>query len=445
MGLTGERALTNLAGAEAISVGSWQPQPHFIQRVSRAYRLAIESYEGKSIPRWFSFGPRSADIHAALIAGDDSTRAVLADPGSSYIFYGMDSLFRDHVALASASNEAQVEQARLCFEMLQRLFEVICRQPDSSDAANPESLIASLDNALAVRLDFPNPFPGESGLRTSRGIVSYRTPQAVFQAWRLLDVCKTAGGTKVLEIGAGMGRTVYYAHRFGLTDYTVVDLPATLVGASCYLAAVLGEDAIWMLGDPPKEQAGRVRLVPPTWLNGHPERFDVALNVDSFTELRREEAERYVFDLHQRVRVLLSINHENNWFRVRDIPATLGIDVPTTRSPCVMRHGYFDEVFLFSASKPKHRVGLLLRIRWLALRPLSIAREMRWQSALAKWGPLLGAGATPAGHQQHVSEDEPRRPDGTRHQLEGAPHRSRPKFAETIRAILVSLAGRRRD
>jgi hypothetical protein len=411
--------LTHSRCVEAISVGAWEPSPQLVQRISRAYRLGIESYKGRSVPRWFSFGPRSAsaDIHAALLADDDSARAVLADPGSSYLFYGMDNLFRDHVALTSSSNNARVEQAGICLESLQRLFKVVCCQPDKFDPGSPESLIAGLEDALGVCIDFPNPFPGEVGLATSRGIVSYRAPQAVFQAHRLLEMCRQADGAKILEIGAGMGRTVYYANRLGLTDYTVVDLPATLVGASCFLAAVLGEDAIWLFGDPPAEQAGRVRLVPPTWLEGSAERFDVALNVDSFTELRREDAERYFFDLHWRVRVLLSINHENNWFRVRDMPRTLKIDAPTTRSPYVMRQGYLDEVFLFSARTPKPSAGPLLRLRWLALRPLSILREMRWQRVLMKLGPFLGADTAPHDHHQQGANGEP----ADRLQLKGAP------------------------
>nr|WP_294523732.1 putative sugar O-methyltransferase [uncultured Rhodopila sp.] len=399
--------------AEATSIRNWQPRPDFVARVIRAYRLAIESYRGQSVPRWFSFGPEAADIHAALLAGSERARAMIADPGSSYLFYGMDNLFRDHVALASESGEAQSGRSSIGLETLQRLAAEVC----GSAPADPEALIACLDDSLGIRVDFPNPFAGEAGLRTSRGIISYRAPQAVYQAWRLLEVCKRAGGTKVLEIGAGMGRTVYYANRLGLKDYTVVDLPATLVGASCFLAAVLGEDAIWMLGDLPEAQAGRVRLVPPTWLNACPERFDVALNVDSFTELRREDAERYFFDLHRRSSALLSINHENNWFRVSDMPRTLGIGVPTTRSPCAMRHGYFDEVFLFSSGKTKRSAGPLLRLRWLALRPLSLAREMRWQRALAKLGPFLGAPPDRSDLRQDALKSKPGRPE-----LEGAPH-----------------------
>lgn len=404
---------------EAISVGAWEPRPQLVRRISRAYRLGIESYKGGSVPRWFSFGPPSASaaIHAALLADDDSARAVLADPGSSYLFYGMDNLFRDHVALASSSNDARVEQARICLESLQRLCSVLSCQPDKFDPGDPDSLIAGLEDALGVCIDFPNPFPGEVGLATSRGIVSYRAPQAVFQAHRLLAMCRQANGTKILEIGAGMGRTVYYANRLGLTDYTVVDLPATLVGTSCFLAAVLGEDAIWVLGDPPAEQDGRIRLVPPTWLECSAERFDVALNVDSFTELRREDAERYFFDLHRRVRVLLSINHENNWFRVSDMPRTLRIEAPTTRSPYVMRHGYFDEVFLFSTGTPKPSPGLRLRLRWLALRPFSILREMRWQRVLRKLGPFLGTATAPPDRHQPGASNE--RTD--RLHLEGAP------------------------
>jgi hypothetical protein len=37
-------------------------------------------------------------------------------------------------------------------------------------------------------------------------------------------------GNRCLEIGAGVGRTAYYAHWLGMQDYTIVDLPTALIG-----------------------------------------------------------------------------------------------------------------------------------------------------------------------------------------------------------------------
>ncbi len=437
--------MTDLRDAGLISTGDWQPRAEFVQRVSKAYRLAIESYGRKSIPRWFSFGPRSAEIHAALLAGDESTRKILSDPGSSYIFYGMDNLFRDQVALTSQSDEARAGQSSICLETLQRLAAAVCPLPEGSSVADPEVLIGHLDAALRIHLDFPNPFPGEAGLRTSRGIISYRAPQAVFQSWRLLEVCKIAGGNKVLEIGAGMGRTVYYARRLGITDYTVVDLPATLVGASCFLAAVLGEDAIWVFGDAPEKQAGRIRLVPPTWLSRAGERFDVALNVDSLTD----SAEKMPS-------ATSSTYPEMSVCCCRSITKATGS--PSVTCPARSRSAFrqpegrmrcakvtSNEVFLFSACKPKRRPGASLRLRWLALRPLSVALEARWQRAIAKVGPLLEAESDRSRSQQRNAQGKAGAVGAVSVQLEGAPRRAKPRHSAVVRAILSLFGGRRPD
>ena len=163
--------------------------------------------------------------------------------------------------------------------------------------------------------------------------------QAIYQAHRLkgcLSVIET--GQSILEIGGGMGRTAYYAHRLDMVDYTIVDLPLALVGQACFLAGALGEDAVSLHGE---SRAG-ICLRPPQWLKDNKRRFDIALNVDSLTEMSREYAEYYLSFIRTNCRSFLSINHEANDFTTQE----LAPDLFASRMPYPMRRGYVEEFAL---------------------------------------------------------------------------------------------------
>src|SRR5262245_7674150 len=162
-----------------------------------------------------------------------------------------------------------------------------------------------------------------------------------YQAFRLRRLT-SVHGTRILEIGAGLGRTAYYARRLGLTNYTVVDLPMANVAQASFLGETLGADALVLSGEAPR--AGCIRLLTSEWLLDAGETFDVVLNVDSMTEMDRTFADEYARFIQAHARCFLSINHESNPFRVDDL-AALGT-MFSQRFPYLMRDGYTEEVYL---------------------------------------------------------------------------------------------------
>ena len=111
-----------------------------------------------------------------------------------------------------------------------------------------ETMMLQLDQAVGFRIDFPNPFPDEIGLVTSRGIASRRAVQALYQAARIASLIKE-NAARIAEIGAGPGRTAYYATKFGITDYTIIDLPMSNVAQANFLGRTLGPDMISLFGE----------------------------------------------------------------------------------------------------------------------------------------------------------------------------------------------------
>jgi hypothetical protein len=101
-------------------------------------------------------------------------------------------------------------------------------------------------------------------------------------------------------------------------------------GTACFLVAALGPEKIWMIGDNPATQEGRVRLLPPYALYDSPEDFDVVLNVDSLTEMDAKQAVTYLRYAFDHARALISINHEFNAHTIQTL-ADMG-GSPSVRS-----------------------------------------------------------------------------------------------------------------
>jgi hypothetical protein len=288
------------------------------------------------------------------MADDDTLDTILSDPGQSDLFFGFHSLF---AARTGELRAATVEQRQAVVDALHWEIVVLCdavgawRLPNpevgaadvapAHAAADVEEILGALDDRLGIRVDFPNPYPNEFGLVTSRGVVSYRAVHALYQAFRLRQLTR-GYGTRILEIGAGLGRTAYYAQRLGLKTYTVIDLPMANVAQASFLGQTLGAETLVLSGEAPR--AGGMRLLTPEWLLATTEMFDVVLNVDSMTEMDRALAEEYARFIQAHAKCFLSINHEANSFRVCELVGLSALF--SQRFPYWVRDGYTEEVYL---------------------------------------------------------------------------------------------------
>lgn len=332
-----------------------RPSAAFVARIRSAYRHALELSRGPGESTWTMISGLNQSIHELLLGEGEELIDLLAAPGKTKLFFGFDSIFDDILKrLQDPDAPAVLESQRINVASgIVRLAEALAvrcvvnpegggttYQPDWHQGIDLDALLTAIGARLEIDLDFPNPFAGEFGVQTQAGVASERAIQAIYQATRLRELSPRAAGG-LLEIGAGLGRTTYYAARLGLTDYTVVDLPLTNVAQALYLGHVLGEDAVSLQGEPAK--AGQVRIRSPEWLHASDERFGLVLNADSLTEMDRAYAEEYARFIRARCSLFLSLNHEVNPFRVRDLAAFA--DYQVTRHPYWMRTGYVDELY----------------------------------------------------------------------------------------------------
>jgi len=295
-------------------------------------------------------GPRGPAQRILLHGSVAEVAAMLADPVGNSLFYGFESLYTEQNQRLRNEPDYHAADLAQTTDHILTLARAL-NMPRHGVLAAVEAIAM----AFGAPLDFPNPYPNEIGVETPRGIISYRPLQAIYQAKRL----QHHGATSALEIGAGLGRTAYYAHHLGITDYTIIDLPMTNVAQAYFLAVTLGEDVVKLHGEPRFEQRGGIRIAPPSWLASSADRFDVVLNADSMTEMAIGTARDYLDQIANRCRVFLSMNqsmnHAINPFDMAQLFTERGW--PASREPYPMRAGYFEEVVNLGAIRGGERLA----------------------------------------------------------------------------------------
>jgi len=318
-----------------------------VDRIARSFQSSSDIHEGPSDSFWNSIvAQNKSDVAGYLLTNrlDDAAR-LLRDPASTNFFYGFEHLVLEFaLALERRGEQGIAEQSGLLYSMLTRtaaaLGLVRVANPEASAAPSSlstDELIAAIEESVGTKISFPNPFPREFGLVSTRGVISYRAIQSLYQAIVLKRFAAEFDAPSVIEIGGGLGRAAYYAHVFGLRDYTLIDLPTTGVAQAYFLGRTLGDETISLQGEPARGLNIRI----PEWLPSAT-KVDVVINVDSLTEMARPTADGYVQWAKKNARLLISINHEANPFTAHEVMRDAGLI--SSREPYWLRDGYVLEV-----------------------------------------------------------------------------------------------------
>jgi HAMP domain-containing protein len=354
-----------MTGDSAIGPSSPNLTDDFLDRVRRSYRLSAAGDATERDSIWGQISAKQRPIHDALMEDSNGRlRTIFADPGSTDMYYGVDNMAISLRYLPDGTDTFLRDAAGhvvLNRELLVTLGSALAllrwsppgaeQRFDHGSHGDPsldiESLLARISDLLGFDVRFPNPFSPELGLTTSRGIVSQRAVQALYQVHRVLQELRGLARRSVLEIGPGMGRAAYYGMMAGISDYTTLDLPLGVVAQACFLGAAIGPEAIWLVGDDPTAAHGRIRLLPSTL--PLPDRsFALVVNVDSMPEMDTAALDTYGAWIASHSDALLSINHEANLPTIADIGDRFFASAMSRRFPYWMRTGYVEETFRFT-------------------------------------------------------------------------------------------------
>jgi len=321
-----------------------------INRIIAAYQRVNQADLGKSMWKFF-FTTYHQPIHQALIDGNEKTvTKILRNPEISDLFYGFDLLTKSYQHVFR-KKKVQKVYAKACLDGLVRFAEsvgaVSMDNPESEleyrSLWKTEKVLAELDK-VCMPFSMPNPFVDEYGVDSSRGVISYRVPQALYQAWRIKQLLDGIQSPRVLEIGAGLGRTAFYVFELGIKDYTIVDLPITTVAQAYYLGRTLGDENIHLDGEQFDDGPNRVKIVVPKTFLAETKTYDLVINVDSLPEMDFRVAQAYWEKIKASTNIFLSINHEANSFRVRDLLVKDLNSLNVQRGLYWMRKGYVEEL-----------------------------------------------------------------------------------------------------
>ncbi|CAE6800756.1 putative sugar O-methyltransferase [Paraburkholderia nemoris] len=337
---------------------------NLVRRVMKAYQDAIKHF-APTDGFWdvWHFALKKP-IHDALSGDDiDTASRFLRDPASSVFFWGFDAI--------ASSPEGEMEPHELVLTRLNKKadwrnlysywisdalvsfseaigarraaypeFEVDKTLADRSGVFDVDSLLDEIESELQIQLDFPNPYPNELGIPSKRGVIGFRSVQSLYQGWRIGQLAQGKPEFRVMEIGAGLGRTAYFARQFGVKNYTIVDLPLTNAAQGYFLGRVLGDGEV-SLGSEHNDHS--IRVMSNTEIEGHDEKYDLIVNVDSWTEMPKEVARSYWEFARNSTSKVLSINHEFNSHTVRELYREES-GVHASRYPYPLRRGYVEEV-----------------------------------------------------------------------------------------------------
>ncbi|RYH64238.1 MAG: hypothetical protein EON54_06765 [Alcaligenaceae bacterium] len=347
----------NLTIAWTLSEAATPSDAALIARIGDAYRASGASEQAAGNSMWLAFMRENLAMHEALLCGDAAhVASVFVDPARTNQFIGFDAIYLGCLQWMATDGNAKDWLARQVYDCLLRTAEAVgvirLENPEQYHADPPrlldvDEVLQKLDRAFGFPIKFPNPYPNECGIESSRGLVGYRAIQGLFQAWRMAELLKGRRSARVLEIGAGLGRTAFYAWSFGIKDYTIVDLPFTNTSQAHYLGTTLGADAISLSGEP--QCLETIKISTADSFHATASKFDLVLNVDSFTEIDEQMAQGYWNAIESRTPLLLSINHEHNAFTVRDFIEKSKAVTRSTRTPYWLRPGYVEEIVEFQS------------------------------------------------------------------------------------------------
>jgi hypothetical protein len=131
--------------------------------------------------------------------------------------------------------------------------------------------------------------------------------------------------TQMLEIGPGLGFMAVAMFRVGVKSYTMIDLPSNAVPAAYVVMKCIGEENVWLYGEPENDAA--VRVFPSTnYWDVMARKYDVIYNKNSFPEIPNHAQDDYlevIADCLDMNGFFISVNHEHLVWEQRPLPEAI--------------------------------------------------------------------------------------------------------------------------
>jgi hypothetical protein len=351
---------------ESVRLGDWEvldPDPddrETVERVVAAFHRAVAVTPPAPRCLWDHLEGQNGAFTQALTDGDlDGVGRVLRGMFRSSAVYGL-GWFMEGVAEELRDTPDGCQHVLRWTDSLRSLAEAVgvlnLTNPEQNPTAYRRTLdfdlaatVAGVERALGLDLSFPA-VGGAYGCRLGGRLYAVDPFVHAYTVHRLRQM-GAEPGSSVAEIGGGYGCLALLAHRAGLRDYTVYDLPWVSALQGYFLIRTLPPGTVRLFG----EEAGTVRVLPWPCFHDRPGRsVDYVVNCNSMAEMGEDAAVAYLRTIGRVTRrAFLSINQEAK-VPVLDYPPQLSVAelarrveglTAVSRYPYWMRKGYVEEVY----------------------------------------------------------------------------------------------------
>jgi hypothetical protein len=220
-------------------------------------------------------------------------------------------------------------------------------------------LMTTLDAICGVEVVVPQIFDGVFVTTIGGRVFNGVDLMAIDSALRIRRVLRASSSTRILEIGAGSGRTAYWCLRLGLGPVQIIDLPHVALAQAWYFAKTLPDGDLHLFGEPPAPNA-RVSIFPDSALDQVANRnVGLVFNQDSFAEMSVSAFNRYSRWIEASdCEFLVSTNHESEAayaIEARQLNPSRLLQTShffrlLDRQQNWIRRGYVDEIYAISHS-----------------------------------------------------------------------------------------------
>lgn len=177
----------------------------------------------------------------------------------------------------------------------------------------PSELVERIGARVGADITPPDIDGGMLKIDTGRGLFGERDANAIYTAHLLREIVRDRQAPRICEIGGGSGRVAYWAQRFGLKSYTLVDLPHVNVVQGYYALKSLPGDGVTLYGEQRARTFDGLQILPAHAIGElQGPIFDVVVNQDSFPEMHPSTVADYLRWIATCCKGrMLSINHES--------------------------------------------------------------------------------------------------------------------------------------
>jgi len=340
-----------------------------IERVIKAFQLCWKEEKRPSgSSMWDAIEERQKPFVTALSEGNVARLlTMLANLFQEEIIWGLGkfdaTLLADVKAVADKSHlQLRITDALVSLAQAVGAHPLACVEQQGVQAqlnalaVDPTNLLQSIERESA--LDISAPRVGASyGCEIAGQFVTLDSVLHSYSVYRLKQL-GASNESSVAEIGGGFGCLAHLAHRGGLHNYAIYDLPWVNAIQGYYLLMSVPEAQVSLYGE--SDAGAQVRVRPFWCFDALPKQsVDYIINCDSLPEMSSETAYGYICKIKDVVKErFFSINQEaksNNLNghpqnSVPELVARCGGFKRLSRSIYWMRQGYAEEVYAVSGT-----------------------------------------------------------------------------------------------